>query len=108
MAKKKTELQELSEFIRDHMATKEDLADLRNDMATKADLAAIRKEIATKDDLAKLDVKIDKLDLSIHRELERIKEQLENVAGFGKEIDHALERIAAIEKHLGIDNKIAA
>jgi hypothetical protein len=36
------------------------------------------------------------------------KEQLKNVAGFGKEIDHALERIAAIEKHLGISKKIAA
>jgi hypothetical protein len=27
---------------------------------------------------------------------------------YRKEIDHALERIAAIEKHLGIDKKIAA
>jgi FAD/FMN-containing dehydrogenase len=34
--------------------------------------------------------------------------QLEDVSGFGKEIDHALERIAAIEKHLGIENKLAA
>jgi hypothetical protein len=32
----------------------------------------------------------------------------ENVIGFQKEIDHALERIAAIEKHLGLDKKIAA
>ena len=95
MAKKKTEIQELSEFIRDHMATKDDIADLRKDMATR-------------DDLARLDTKIGKLDLSIHRELEAIKEQLKNVAGFGKEIDHALERIAAIEKHLGISKKIAA
>jgi hypothetical protein len=29
-------------------------------------------------------------------------------AGLTKEIDRALERIAAIEKHLGIDKKIAA
>ena len=95
MAKKKTEIQELSEFISDHMATKDDIADLRKDMATR-------------DDLARLDTKIGKLDLSIHRELEAIKEHLKNVAGFGKEIDHALERIAAIEKHLGISKKIAA
>jgi hypothetical protein len=112
MAKKKTEIQELSEFIRDHIATKEDLADLRKDMATKVDLADLREEMATKSDLAvletKLTNKIDKLDISIHRELESIKEQLKNVSGFGKEIDHALECIAAIEKHLGIDKKIAA
>jgi hypothetical protein len=32
MAKKKTELQELSEFIRDHMATKADIAELRTEL----------------------------------------------------------------------------
>jgi hypothetical protein len=68
----------------------------------------IERTMATKDDLAKLDVKIDKLDISVHRELEAIKQELKNVSGFGKEIDHALERIAAIEKHLGIEKKIAA
>jgi hypothetical protein len=86
-----TEIQELSEFIRDHMVTKSDLVNL-----------------ATRDDLTKLEVKIDKLDISVHRELESIKEQLTNVIGYRKEIDHALERIAAIEKHLGITEKTAA
>jgi fumarylacetoacetate (FAA) hydrolase len=33
---------------------------------------------------------------------------VEDHAGHSKEIDHALERIAAIEKHLGLDEKIAA
>jgi hypothetical protein len=31
-----------------------------------------------------------------------------SLSPFRKEIDHALERIAAIEKHLGIEKKIAA
>jgi hypothetical protein len=30
------------------------------------------------------------------------------VSGFGKETDHALERIAAIEKHLSIEREVAA
>jgi hypothetical protein len=64
--------------------------------------------MATKDELAELDVRIGKLDFSIRRELETIEEQLRNDAGFGKEIDHALECIAAIEKPLGIEQKIAA
>ena len=68
--------------------------------------------MATKDDISTLETrltnKIDKLDLSLHRDLEAIKQELKNVSGFGKEIDHALERIAVIEKHLGIENKIAA
>jgi hypothetical protein len=33
---------------------------------------------------------------------------VENVSGFQREIDRALECIGAIEKHLGIDKKIAA
>ena len=48
------------------------------------------------------------LERSLSRELDDIKKQVANVAGFGKEIDHALERIAAIEKHLGLNKKIAA
>jgi hypothetical protein len=76
--------------------------------AVAGDIARIERTMATKDDIARLDVKIDKLDLSLHRELESIKQELKNVSGFGKEIDHALERIAAIEKHLGIEKKIAA
>jgi hypothetical protein len=37
-----------------------------------------------------------------------MKSRVANVTGYGKEIDHALERIAAIERHLGIEKKIAA
>ena len=48
--KKKTEIQELSEFIRDHMVTKSDLAELRKEMITKDDLKAeldpIKKTLA--------------------------------------------------------------
>jgi hypothetical protein len=45
---------------------------------------------------------------SIRRDLDELMEKVENVSRFRKEIDHALERIASIEKHLGIDKKIAA
>jgi hypothetical protein len=44
----------------------------------------------------------------IHRRIERLDEQGASHGGFAREIDHALERIAAIEKHLGLDKKIAA
>jgi prefoldin subunit 5 len=45
---------------------------------------------------------------SIRRDLDELRENVENVSGFQKEIDHALERIAAIEKYLGIEKEIAA
>jgi hypothetical protein len=41
-------------------------------------------------------------------ELDALHDKVENMLGYRKEIDHALGRIAAIEKHLGIDKKIAA
>ena len=44
----------------------------------------------------------------IRRDLEDLRAKVENVIEYRKEIDHALERIAAIEKHLGIERKIAA
>jgi flagellar biosynthesis chaperone FliJ len=101
-AKNKTEMQELSEFIRDHMATKSDLADFKVELNTDfTQLEDKLEKLATKNDVAALN-------RSISRELEAITQQQKNVSGFGKEIDHALERIAAIEKHLGITKKIAA
>jgi hypothetical protein len=44
----------------------------------------------------------------IHRRVERLEEQGASHAGFAKEIDHFLTRVAEIEKHLGIDKKITA
>ncbi len=45
---------------------------------------------------------------SIRRDLENLVEKIDNITGLPKEIDHALERIAKIEKHLGIKDNIAA
>ncbi len=44
---------------------------------------------------------------SIRRDLEDLRVKVENVIGYRKEIDHAFERIAAIEKHLGIERGIS-
>jgi hypothetical protein len=44
----------------------------------------------------------------IRDELDDLSEKFANVSGFRKEIDHALERISAIEKRLRDDKKIAA
>jgi chromosome segregation ATPase len=100
MAAKETTLNELGEMLGhvvEHMATKEDIASLRTEL---------------KGDIAKLDARVVKLDervaaierelSSIRRDLDELAAKVENVIGYRKEIDHALERIAAIEKHLGI------
>jgi hypothetical protein len=81
------------------MATKDDIAAIRKAMATKADVRAI-----VRDELASTYSELK----SIRGDLDDLMEQFENVPGYRKEIDHALERIAAIEKHLGLNKKIAA
>jgi septal ring factor EnvC (AmiA/AmiB activator) len=101
MAANKTTLKELGEMLThvvDHMATKEDVVDLRKIMATKEDIASLAGQLTSLERELK----------SIRRDLDDLRERVENVSGFQKEIDHALERIAAIEKHLGIHKKIAA
>ena len=74
-------------------------------------LAHVVKHMATKDDIANLGEQLTSVERelkSIRRDLDDLREKVENVSGFQNEIDHALERIAAIEKHLGLDKKIAA
>lgn len=44
-SKKKSEIQELSEFVRDHMATKEDLRDLESGL--KGDIARLAEQVTS-------------------------------------------------------------
>jgi hypothetical protein len=106
MLAKETTLNEVGEMLThvvEHMATKEDVArldtridDLREEM--------IDQFRATHDRLGDMDAEIT----VIHRRVERLEEQGASNAGFAKEIDHLLTRVAKIERHLGIDKKIAA
>ena len=95
MAKETTlgEIGEMLAHVVEHMATKEDVrAIVREELEpVEARLTSIESELRL-----------------IRRDLDDLRERVENVSGFQKEIDHALERIGAIEKHLGIDKKIAA
>jgi len=88
MAGKETPLKELGEMLThvvDHMATKGDIGTLAGQ------LTSIERELN-----------------AIRCDLDDLNEKVENVIGFQKEVDHALECIAAIEKHLGINKTIAA
>jgi septation ring formation regulator EzrA len=88
----------LSTMERGFAAVAEDIADIKSKMATKDDIANIGGQLTS----------VERELKSIRRDLDDLREKVENVSGFQKEIDHALERIAAIEKHLGLDKKIAA
>ena len=81
MAAKQTTLKEVGEtlgYIVEHMSTKEDTERIERELK------------------------------SIREDLDALDKKVRNVIGYSKEIDHALERITAIEKHLGLNKKIAA
>jgi chromosome segregation ATPase len=111
MAAKETSLSELSEMIErgfaavasDIAGVKGEVSDLKTEMMAQFEHTDQQFQ-ATHDRLRDISAEI----AVIHRRIERLEEQGASHAGFAKEIDHALERIAAIEKHLGIDKKIAA
>jgi hypothetical protein len=94
-----------------------DIADIKERMLTKDDL----KGFATNDDLKRLATR-DEVRVIVREETQAIRDELAdlraevtdlrsaivNLTGFRKEIDHALDRIAAIEKHLGLRKKLTA
>ena len=98
------ELGEMLSHVVTHMATKEDLADLRTEL--KADIADLRSELG--------EVKIEMSEVKslamataselaiVRRDVEEIKETVESHNGFAKEIDHTLSRVIVIERHLGL------
>jgi predicted nucleic acid-binding Zn-ribbon protein len=113
IAAKETTLKEIGEMLTqvvEHMATKEDVArldaridDLKEEMIDQFE--HVEKQFhATHNHLRDISSEIG----LIHRRVERLEELGASNAGFAKEIDHLLTRVAEIEKHLGIDKKIAA
>ena len=106
MGEKETTLKELGEmlaYVVEHMATKEELG------ATNKELKSFRQEFDDFRDETRQNFREIRAELAdIRRDVEELKSRADNSAGYSKEIDHALERIAAIEKHLGIEKKIAA
>lgn len=89
MEKNASEIKDTLAFIVERMATKDDIAELRAEM--NEGFASIRAEIR-----------------DIRQQLTAIEAELKNHAGFAKEIDLLMDRVRAIEKHLGIQHKIAA
>src|SRR5262245_44850776 len=111
-AKKETTLSDLGEMMeRGFKAVADDFADIRKDISridTRID--DLRTEMIdqfdhtntqfekTRDQLREMSIEIG----VIHRRVERLEELGASNAGFAKEIDHLLARVAAIEEHLKI------
>ena len=78
-------------------------------------LNVILTRMATKDEIDRVRLEMNEGFSSIREEirevpnrLDAIDSDLRNQRGYAKEIDHLLHRVAAIEKHLGLGQKIVA
>ena len=78
-------------------------------MPTKDDIAELRAEMNDRFDAVHSEMKDIRSEIKdIRARLDAIEVELKNQSGFAKEIDHLMERVRAIEIHLGIQKKIAA
>ena len=100
MDKNAAAILETVNFIKDYMMER---------MATKDDLNALRTEFEefreeTRENFASLRAELR----DIRQRLDALEEAARNNAGLTKEIDHIIERVRAIEKHVGIQQQMAA
>jgi hypothetical protein len=95
----------------------ETLAVILAKMATKEDLESLRRELQSEmqDGFAGLRAEMREGFVDIRSEIKAIRERLDaldsavkNISGYAKEIDHIIERVSAIEQHLGLGRSIAA
>jgi archaellum component FlaC len=82
-------------------------------MVTKDDLEQVRIELRAEMHEGFASIRAEMRDIrseihEIHVRLDAIEAELKDHRGYAKEIDHLMERVRAIEKHLGFDRKIAA
>lgn len=89
-------LDAVNELRDDLIAFRDDMTSFRNDMVgfrseVSQRLSGIERELA-----------------DINRRLDTLEEDVADIRGYAKEIDDLRARMRAIERHLGIEHKIAA
>ena len=108
---KKTTLKDVGEMLAHvvkHISEmREEMATIREEMATKEELNAFRGEFRAFNDQTVEELRAIRSELAeIRRDLDALK--VGDMSGYSKEIDHLMERVRAIEKHLGIKPQLAA
>jgi polyhydroxyalkanoate synthesis regulator phasin len=98
MDKNTTDILETVNFIKDRMLTKDDVRDITREVIRQEVPAMIREELKPIHHELK----------EINRRLDVLDEEYKNLKGVTKEIDELRDQVRAIEKHLGLDKKIAA
>ena len=96
MDKNTQDILDALDFIKERMASKPDIAELRLELQTfrtdaEGSFRSVRSDLA-----------------EISKRLDLMEESYANLRGVTKEIDEIRAEVRAIQKHLGIEKKIAA
>ncbi|WFU32397.1 hypothetical protein QA635_38970 [Bradyrhizobium brasilense] len=108
MAKKESDFDKLARLIKEEG---EDIrAEIRNEISgLNKKVDGLEKNVDA--GFARVDRELSDIHSelrTLRHDLDDLRREVENISGYRKEIDHALERIAVIEKHLGIGKKVVA
>lgn len=99
------DLIESVQFIKERLATRDDLTKL----ATKSDIAELRLELHSFRTENEADFRSLHIELAdINRRLDALAENHANLRGVTKEIDDLRAQPRSIQKHLGLNTEIAA
>ena len=80
-----------------------DIADSRTEITgLKVEVAGLREETRT----GFADIHAELKDIRLR--LDALESAVQNFSGFAKESDHLIDRVSAIEQHLGLGRSIAA
>lgn len=96
MDKNTRDILDALDFIKDRMATKTDVGEVRLELHTfRAESEAAFRSLRTEL-------------VGVNKRLDLIEQNYANLKGVTKEIDEIRAEVRAIQKHLGIERKIAA
>lgn len=107
MDKNTRDILDALDFIKERMATRDDL----KNYATKADVREIVRAMIVEvvPGIVAVEIKPVREQLrEIEKRLEALEQNYANLKGVTKEIDEIRGEVRAIQKHLGIERKIAA
>ena len=93
---------DIGEFRGEMADLRNDVTEMRSAMVTKTDYHALRQDML--DGFKSLHVELR----DINRRLDALDQLYQNLKGVTHEIDDLRDRVREIERHLGINKKIAA
>jgi hypothetical protein len=104
MDKDADEIVETLNLILSKMASREDVDNVRTELRAEIHegFNGLRAEMRERLTDVRSDIK------DIRERLDALDSAVGNISGYAKEIDHLIERVSAIETHLGLRENIAA